>query len=123
MADVDPSTPSIARVYFFALDAARDLVARYVPALAPGSYLVLSALNVDITSTDADGALDTYRSNVARLYNHSVADIAGFFGSRELVPPGVVDARQWDPPRAPEPLPPRGGNMIAGVARVSEARS
>jgi len=76
VADVDPSTPSIARVYFFALDAARDLVARYVPALAPGSYLVLSALNVDITSTDADGALDTYRSNVARLYNHSVADIA-----------------------------------------------
>jgi O-methyltransferase involved in polyketide biosynthesis len=109
-------------LHFFALDAARDLVARYVAALAPGSYLVLSALNVDITATDAD-SLDTYRSNVAPLYNHSLADIAGFFGSRELVPPGVVDARQWDPPREPEPLPPRDGNMIVGVARVSQARS
>jgi hypothetical protein len=37
--------------HFFAPDAARDLVAGYVAALAPGSYVVLSAGR-------ADGGLD-----------------------------------------------------------------
>lgn len=108
-------------LHFFAADAARDLVARYVTALAPGSYLVLSALNVNATSPAADGALDTYRANVAPLYNHSLADISGFFGSLELIPPGVVDARQWDPPREMAPLLPRDGQMIVGVGHVSQA--
>jgi len=37
----------------------------------------------------------------------------------ELIPPRVVDARQWDPPRELVPLPARDGQMIAGVARVN----
>jgi O-methyltransferase involved in polyketide biosynthesis len=107
-------------LHFFPLEAASELVARYVAALAPGSYLVLSALNVNLSSAAADGALGTYRANVAPVYNHSPADIFGFFGSLELIPPGVVDARQWDPPRQLLPLPPRDGQMIVGVARVGE---
>jgi O-methyltransferase involved in polyketide biosynthesis len=107
-------------VHFFTLEAARELVARYVAALAPGSYLVLSALNVNLTSAAADGALGAYRANIAPVYSHSVADISGFFGSLELIPPGVVDARQWDPPRELVPLPPRDGQMIVGVARMND---
>lgn len=34
-------------LHFFAADAARDLVARYAAALAPGSYIVLSAGRAD----------------------------------------------------------------------------
>jgi O-methyltransferase involved in polyketide biosynthesis len=109
-------------LHFFPPDAARDLVARYVAALAPGSYLVLSMLNVNATTPAAHGAFDTYRANVAPLYSHSLADISGFFGSLELIPPGVADARQWDPPRELVPLPPRDGRTIVGVGRVSPAR-
>jgi O-methyltransferase involved in polyketide biosynthesis len=121
---VDLTTPAClilgSLLHFFTLDAARELVARYVAVLAPGSYLVLSVLNVNLASPAADGALGTYRANVAPVYSHSAADISSFLGSLELIPPGVVDARQWDPPRELTPLPPRDGQMIVGVARVSQ---
>jgi hypothetical protein len=53
------------------------------------------------------------------VYNHSVQDFASFFGALELVPPGVVDAREWRPDweRAVH-LRPRDGQAIVGVARV-----
>jgi hypothetical protein len=46
-----------------------------------------------------------------------VAEFASFFGSLELVPPGVADAREWRPDwEQPVHLPPREGQVIAGVA-------
>lgn len=46
-------------------------------------------------------------------------EFASFFGSLELVPPGVVDAREWRPDwEQPVHLPPRAGQVIVGVARV-----
>src|ERR1700722_8712243 len=42
-------------------------------------------------------AFGTYSAGAARAYNHPVADFASFFGPLTLVPPGVVDARQWHP--------------------------
>ena len=51
--------------------------------------------------------------------NHPVAEFASFFGSLELVPPGVVDAREWRPDwEQPVHLPPREGQVIVGVART-----
>jgi O-methyltransferase involved in polyketide biosynthesis len=50
-AGIDLSAPACLLMgyllHFFAPDAARDLVARYVAALAPGSYVVLSAGRAD----------------------------------------------------------------------------
>jgi len=39
----------------------------------------------------------------------------------ELVPPGLVEARRWHPgwPEFPE-MPPRDGQAVAGVARITE---
>jgi O-methyltransferase involved in polyketide biosynthesis len=105
-------------LHFFAPDAARDLVARYVTALAPGSYLVLSAVHVD--SKAADEGFGTYSSAVTTVYNHPVAEFASFFGGLELIPPGVVDARQWRPGGENVSLPPREGQVITGVARVGD---
>jgi O-methyltransferase involved in polyketide biosynthesis len=104
-------------LHFFSADAAAGLVAQYTAALAPGSHLILSTLNLADTET-ANAALGIYRASVASLYSHSLAEVSGIFGSLELIPPGVVDARQWDPPREPVPLPHREGRMLAGVARV-----
>ena len=37
----------------------------------------------------------TYSSEVASLYMHTVPEITSFFGSFDLVPPGVADTRHW----------------------------
>ncbi len=108
-------------LHFFDPDAARALVASYVAPLAPGSYVVLSAGRGD--SDEADKGFGSYSSGAIRVYNHSVADFTSFFGDLELVPPGVVDSREWHPEwDKPVHLPPREGQVIVGVARVIHAR-
>jgi S-adenosyl methyltransferase len=91
-------------------------LAKPVPAaLAPGSYVVLSAGRGD--SDRADSGFGAYSAGGTRVYNHSVPEFASFFGSLELVPPGVVDAREWRPDwEQPVHLPPREGQVIVGVA-------
>jgi O-methyltransferase involved in polyketide biosynthesis len=102
-------------LHFFTPGAARDLVARYAAALAPGSYVVLSAGRGD--SDRADSGFGAYSAGGTRVYNHSVPEFASFFGSLELVPPGVADAREWRPDwEQPVHLPPREGQVIVGVA-------
>jgi hypothetical protein len=105
-------------LHFFTPDAARDLVAQYVAALAPGSYVMLSAGRADSDKTSA--GFGAYFAAAVQVYNHSVADFASFFGPLELVPPGVVDARAWRPDwEQTVSLPPRDGQVIVGVARVA----
>jgi O-methyltransferase involved in polyketide biosynthesis len=104
-------------LHFFTPGAARDLVARYAAALAPGSYVVLSAGRGD--SDRADSGFGAYSAGATQVYNHSVPEFASFFGSLELVPPGVVDAREWRPDwEQPVHLPPREGQVIVGAART-----
>jgi S-adenosyl methyltransferase len=104
-------------LHFFSAGDARELVARYAAALAPGSYVVLSAGRAD--GEAAKQGFSAYSSGGTQVYNHSVAEFASFFGPLELVPPGVVDGREWRPDWAePVRLPPRDGQVIVGVARV-----
>jgi len=96
VANFDPGTPSIARVYDYLLNgkdnfAADREVAERLLAVAP--------LTAEVT-----------RENRQFL---------SFFGPLELVPPGVVDAREWRPDwEQAVRLPPRDGQVIVGVARV-----
>lgn len=104
-------------LHFFEAEAARSLVARYASALVPGSYVVLSAGRGD--GKAADKGFSAYSSGGTRVRNHSVPEFTSFFGSLELVHPGVVDARAWDPDRPEvQRFPPRDGQVIVGVARV-----
>jgi O-methyltransferase involved in polyketide biosynthesis len=103
-------------LHFFPADAARDLVAAYTAALAPGSALVLSVIHVD--REGAEEGFDDYSSSVAKVYNHSVADFTSFFGSLEVQPPGVVDARQWRTWTEAAHLSPRKEYSLVGVARI-----
>jgi hypothetical protein len=52
----------------------------------------------------------------ATWYNHSPADVVGFFGGLELAGPGVTEARTW--PRRPPEADDRTGHVLAGVGRV-----
>jgi O-methyltransferase involved in polyketide biosynthesis len=105
-------------LHFSSPDEARDLVARYTAALAPGSYLVMSTARTD--TAGADGGYGDYSKNVTSVHNHSAADLARFLGPLEVVPPGVVDARRWHPaPGEPADPAPRDSYMLAVVAQVT----
>ncbi|HEX6521501.1 MAG TPA: SAM-dependent methyltransferase [Streptosporangiaceae bacterium] len=119
--DIDLEAPACLLMgyllHFFAPGAARDLVASYVSRLAPGSYVVLSAGRAD--GEAAKQGFGAYSSGGTRVYNHSVQDFASFFGPLKLLPPGVVDGREWYPDAAePVHAPPRDGQVLVGVAQV-----
>ena len=78
---------------------------------------MLSAGRADAEAAKA--RFSTYSSGAAQVYNHPVPDFASFFGALELVPPGVVDAREWRPGwEQAVRLAPRDGQAIVGVAWV-----
>ena len=59
------------------------------------------------------------QSGVAQGHNYPVAEFATLFDGMELVPPGVVDGRQWHPGWSDLPAVPfRDGQAISGVARI-----
>ena len=67
----------------------------------------------------ADRWFGTYSSGVAQGHNYPVAEFATLFDGMELVPPGVVDGRQWHPGWSDlPPAPSRDGQAISGVARI-----
>ena len=105
-------------LHFYDDPAARDLVARYAAALAPGSYVVLSTVAVT-PGPDVDKAVAVYSEGTHPFFPHSAAELTAYFGDLELVPPGVADARTWEPGRETVPVPgPRGVWMYGGIARV-----
>jgi S-adenosyl methyltransferase len=72
----------------------RGLVARYLAALAPGSYLALSHVTADQKPPAAVQALqDAYADATEQLYPRTRAEVARFFGGLELVPPYEGAAR------------------------------
>ena len=112
-------------LHLFPAAEARALVAGYIAALVPGSYLVLS-----LGRGDGPRAVEFFRAYcgwAGPVYNHSAADVASFFGSLPLVPPGLVDAREWRPDvPLSAPLPParrrdarrrRPGDQVTGRRR------
>ena len=126
-AAIDLSEPACllmgALLHFFPPDAARDLVAGYAAALAPGSYVVLSVGRAD--DNDAARGFGTYSSAGApQVYNHSVAEFTSFFG-----PLALVRARRGRRPRVAhrrQPIgavarPPRPGARRCG-ARLEDRR-
>jgi S-adenosyl methyltransferase len=105
-------------LHFFPADEARALVAGYAAALAPGSCVVVSVARG--AGPRVDKFFRTYSGSATPIYNHPEAVIAGFFGPLPLVPPGLVDARQWRPDAAEtQGAVLREAQMIAGVAQVN----
>jgi SAM-dependent methyltransferase len=105
-------------LHLFPAAEARAMVAGYIAALVPGSCLVLSLIRGD--GPGIAELFGTYSRWATPAWNHSPEDVASFFCSLPLVPPGLVDAREWRPavPRSTL-LPPRHGETLAGVAQVT----
>jgi hypothetical protein len=106
-------------LHFFDVPAAQDLVASYVAALAPDSYVVLTMGLV--LGENGDAFFRTYMADgPTKLYQHDAADFESFFGPLELMEPGVGDGRTIRPGWAEVPAAPeRDCTIIVGIARVT----
>jgi O-methyltransferase involved in polyketide biosynthesis len=118
---LDPTAPTCVimglLLHFYGPDAAHSLVAKYTAGLAPGSYLIISMAHGN--GEEGERWFSTYSAGPAAARNYSVEEITALFAGTELVPPGVVDARQWHPGWSDLPtLPFRTGQAICGVGRI-----
>jgi hypothetical protein len=99
-------------LHFVPADTARDIVAAFTEALAPGSYVIVS-VGYARGEIGAQFARAYNAQQGPRIYAHSWAEITGFFDGLEVLAPGIVDCAFW-PLRGPT----ERSNMIVGaVAR------
>jgi hypothetical protein len=131
---IDFSQPAgvlITAVLHFVADSSdpRGLVARYMTAVAPGSYLALSHATADqIPPRMVRGATDTASASNAteQVYPRSRGDVERFFDGLELMPPyngaqpGLTYVGMWGAEN-PETADSDGSRWIyCGVARRPE---
>lgn len=99
-------------LHFFDAQAAEKIMAELTGWLTPGSYVVMSVGSGD----QQTGGTLAREYRPATLRNHPPAQIAAFLDGLEVVPPGLVDARDWCPGApAPGPRAHHGGRILAGV--------
>lgn len=111
-----PAALVLAAILHFIPDAdqPQEVVRRYVDALAPGSYLVLSHASELTADPDTAAAARTYASSSAGSFIiRTPSEIAAFFDGLDLLEPGLVDAALWRTTQA-EPTQRR---FLAGVGR------
>ncbi|HVB45347.1 MAG TPA: SAM-dependent methyltransferase [Streptosporangiaceae bacterium] len=97
-------------LHFYDATAARRLVAAYAGAAA-GSWLAVSVFgghdeNLEVKSRTAYTA--------ASFWVHGPADLAGWLGGMEVVPPGICEARRWMSGMGG--IPGRGGWTLCALA-------
>ncbi|MCH5670770.1 SAM-dependent methyltransferase [Streptomyces gilvus] len=108
----------IALMHFVAdEDGAYDLVGTLVDALAPGSFLVLSALTADFEPEQVRRGVEAYAAGGVTLVARSQDETAGFFKGLEVVDPGIVSLVDWHPELAVEETPDGEGpvSLYGGV--------
>jgi SAM-dependent methyltransferase len=116
----EPMAVLMVAVLHFVPDSAepRAAIARYLDAMAPGGFLVLSH-GTDEGFADAPPEADNYYHRTSTPgYARSRAEIAALFEGTTLVEPGLVWSVQWRP-ESPEDVDdhPERSLVLAGVGR------
>src|SRR5205807_5290387 len=94
-----------------------NIVRRYLDALAPGSYLVLTHASAPAQAQTAQEAATKYNSNSAGSFSlRADAEIGAFFDGLDLLEPGLVYAGEWRSD-AVGPVSSDHGGFLAGVGR------
>jgi hypothetical protein len=117
--DLDqPIAVLMAAVLHFVPDSAdpKTAVARYVDAMAPGSYLVLShAAKIDLQRSQ-DG-WKMYENTSTPGGGRTPEEVAEFMAGTELLEPGVVWAPEWRPESLDDVGQPEKSIIYAAVGR------
>lgn len=88
----------VAVLHFFPdEEAPASLVAVLRDALAPGSYLVISHATTDAQPGNVADAMDHYDQTAAPFRPRGYEDVLRFFGSYDLIEPGLVHVPRWRP--------------------------
>jgi hypothetical protein len=95
-----------------------EAVARYVRAMAPGSYLVLSHIAAE-DSVEQSQARNLYQKDAVPIVGRTRDQFAAFFAGTEIVAPGIVWTPQWHPETADEIPNPERSKGLAAVGRKS----
>jgi hypothetical protein len=95
-----------------------DAVARYVRAMAPGSYLVLSHIAAE-DSVEQSQARNLYQKDAVPIVGRTHEQFAAFFAGMEIVEPGIVWTPQWRPETTDEIPNPERSKGLAAVGRKS----
>jgi len=97
-------------------DAPQAIVDRFMAAVSPGSFLVISHLASDIErDTMAEMGRRLNESMTQQFTMRTRAQVTGFFDRLTLVAPGVVRTHEWRPGSSDDASNP--GVLWAGVAR------
>lgn len=117
--DLDqPACLLLASVLHFLPRSEADIaVAAFRAALAPGSYLVISAGTCTGTNPALIDRLRSTYAGTSDITGHPAEDIAGWFTGFNLVPPGLVDVDAWRPGRPWHWLTPPTARILGGIAR------
>jgi hypothetical protein len=78
-------------------EQARDIVARVMAPLAPGSALAISAVTTENDEEGGDHTVRTYNSRGVPVHPRSRGEVEALFGGLPLVDPGVVAVHRWRP--------------------------
>ncbi|MFK0119174.1 SAM-dependent methyltransferase [Streptomyces sp. NPDC090994] len=99
-------------------DDAHGLLKRYVDALAPGSFLILSQVTADLNPEAVGKAAALFARGGTPFHPRPLAEFARFFEGLELLGPGVIPVTGWRP--EPEDVAVQAEGIVpvyAGVAR------
>jgi SAM-dependent methyltransferase len=79
-------------------DEARELLGRYVDALAPGSFVAVSvSTNEGFTPQAANAAISVLSTRGIPVMQRTHAEVTAIFDGLELIEPGVVRVNKWRP--------------------------
>jgi hypothetical protein len=110
--DGEPTAVILALVlHFLDADTAGQVVAAVTSWLPAGSYAVVSVA----VAERGPGEVLAREYTAARVYHHPPRQVEGFFGGTGFVPPGLVDAVDWEPCASPPPPAPSQMRVLAGV--------
>jgi SAM-dependent methyltransferase len=100
------AVPLVAILHFLSYqDRPEEVVGRFVEAMAPGSYLVISHATADFNPQAAAQAARAYEHATSPIVLRNHAEVARLFCGLPMIPPGLVQLPDWRPePSAKESL-------------------
>jgi O-methyltransferase involved in polyketide biosynthesis len=103
-------------LHFLDAETAKDVVARFARARAPGSYLIIS-VGFGKGRAGEEFASSYNAQDGSRIYSHTWEQIAAMFRGLELVPPGITDSATWRAVPPQKVRPEQDSMILAGVGR------
>ena len=99
-------------------DNPERLVARYLRALPPGSFVAISHPSIDdVDADEIHPVFKVYNASTSPVTSRGAARITSWFDGLELVEPGVVTVTEWHSDSSDAAIRPRIPNY-GGVARI-----